>query len=77
MHKAVRHAYNEATPPVLSAKRLNEDSVEITYTSERKLCHLAKGLTEGVVHHYGSAHTVRMLKCMSHGDDKTVLLVAP
>jgi hypothetical protein len=52
MHKAVRFADKNATPPKLVCKRLTKDKVCITYTSERLMADLGVGLIKGFAKHY-------------------------
>ena len=67
IHKVVRLSYAEATPPYLSVERLSPASVAIHYTSPRKLCTIAKGITRGIAAHYGEAIHIHEDTCMLRG----------
>ncbi len=52
MHRAVRQAEPEASPPRLEVKKCNKDKVEIRYFSGRNMHALGVGLIKGVAEHY-------------------------
>ncbi len=52
MHRAVRQAEPEASPPRLEVSRVSKDEVEIRYYSARKMHALGLGLIKGVANHY-------------------------
>ena len=66
IHTVVR-ARDGATPPVLDVTRTSADSVTVRYSSARKLCSLAKGITRGVGDHYGTPLEVQETTCMKRG----------
>jgi hypothetical protein len=67
IHKVVRLNYAEATPPYLSVQRVSPASVAITYTSPRRLCSLAKGITKGIAKHYREPIQIYEDSCMLRG----------
>lgn len=75
IHKVVRMRDASATPPKLVCKRVSPTTVEIIYTSERKLCALAKGLTKGVAEHYSENINIVEPTCMLHGDSECKLII--
>lgn len=68
IHAAVRLGNPGAQPPVLDVVRPTPDEVQIIYSSERKLCHLARGILAGLASHYGESVTVTEEACMWNGD---------
>ncbi|MCU1349163.1 MAG: hypothetical protein JWO56_2193 [Acidobacteria bacterium] len=67
IHKVVRLNYAEATPPYLQAKRVTPTAVVITYTSPRRFCAIAKGITRGIAGHYGETIHLYEDSCMLRG----------
>ena len=39
----------------------------VKYTSQRKLCAVAKGIAQGVANHYGEPLTITKSQCMNEG----------
>jgi predicted hydrocarbon binding protein/predicted Ser/Thr protein kinase len=68
IHTAVRVGNPGAHPPVLDAVRTREDEVQLVYSSERKMCHLVKGIISGLGHHFGEEVSVTHEACMLSGD---------
>jgi hypothetical protein len=68
MHAAVRVGNPGAQPPVLDVVRTSPSELRIVYTSERKLCRLAKGIISGIARHFGDTITVNDEACMHNGD---------
>ena len=56
-----------ATPPALVCERTGLDEVTIVYSSPRKMCALARGISRGVAQHYGETVTINEEACMHHG----------
>src|SRR5262245_9069579 len=75
IHAAVRVANPGAQPPVLDVVRTSADELRIIYTSERKLCRLAKGILEGIARHFGESIAVEDEACMHNGDSFCALHV--
>jgi hypothetical protein len=75
IHKVVRLQYADALPPYLQAKRTAPDTVTIVYTSARKLCAIAKGITRGVAKHYGEPITMTETRCMLKGNADCQIVV--
>jgi Haem-NO-binding len=69
MHRVVRRVNRGAAPPVLKVRRMGSSEVIITYTSERKLCALAKGIVRGIAKHYEERVTIEESSCMLRGAD--------
>jgi Haem-NO-binding len=67
IHELVRATMPTARPPQLSVREAGPDSVEISYGSPRRLCHLLIGLTEGTASHYGEEVKLTETACMLRG----------
>ena len=67
IHKLVRVQHRGARPPYLSTTRRNENEIVVHYSSERRLCSLAKGIAKGIARHYGEPLAIRDLTCMHKG----------
>lgn len=74
-HRAVRRDDPVAHPPRLVTTRVAPHEVLITYSSYRRLCHLARGIARGILAHYGEAGTVRETGCMHRGDEACLIVV--
>lgn len=68
IHRIVRLKNPEALPPYLKAERLANDEVLIIYTSPRRLCALAKGISIGVGKFYEERLVIEDSACMYRGD---------
>ena len=67
IHTAVRRRNPEASPPQLVAIRKGPDEVLVKYTSQRKMCAVAKGIAQGVANHYGEPIQITESQCMNNG----------
>lgn len=74
-HRAVRVEQPGATPPYLEATRESETEITIRYTSERRLCYVAKGIIRGLSRHFGEAIAIREPHCMHRGATRCLLRV--
>lgn len=75
IHDVVRLKQHGALPPYLHATRTAPDEVTIVYTSERKLCPVARGITRGIARHYNESVTIDDRTCMHRGDADCTLVV--
>jgi hypothetical protein len=75
IHDVVRATIAGAVPPKLHVRPLGDDSVLVSYTSERRLCHLLEGLVHGVAVHYGDAVALEEIQCMHRGDPGCVFTI--
>ncbi|UPV73433.1 heme NO-binding domain-containing protein [Halorussus limi] len=76
IHEALRgKQLSTYTPPALSAEWVGDETVKVTYASERELCSLAKGLLAGVGDYYDEQVEVTEPTCMHEGDDRCELVV--
>lgn len=76
IHAVVRINQRGATPPYLHAKRTGENEVTVVYTSPRKLCAVARGISRGIARHYNETVDIRDERCMHRGDAECVIVVA-
>lgn len=67
IHRAVRMRDPDATPPVLDARRLGPQTIELDYSSPRRLCAFATGLIDGLASSFGRTTRIRQDQCMEHG----------
>ena len=75
MHRAVRVNEPDAEPPRLTTRRSSDREVEVIYTSERRMCALAKGIVRGVAAHYGEEVSVTERTCVLVGDPRCEMVV--
>jgi predicted hydrocarbon binding protein len=74
-HRAVRLEQHGAAPPYLAARRIDEQAIEISYTSARRLCFIAKGIIRGLSHHFREKVSISESECMHRGAERCLLRV--
>ena len=57
-----------AKPPELKVSRTSPNEAVINYTSARKMCSVAKGITKGVAKHYNERILIIETTCMLRGN---------
>jgi len=67
IHEVIRETLPEARPPEIAVTNLGEKSLEIVYTSPRRICAMLRGLVEGTGRVYDEVLQVEELECMHHG----------
>jgi hypothetical protein len=67
IHRVVRQRNPGAKPPELKTQRLSPTELRLTYTSHRKLCHVAKGIVRGLAKHFGEEISIEETSCMHSG----------
>jgi hypothetical protein len=75
IHRVVRMRNPGATPPELRARRVSPKEVEIVYTSARKMCPVAVGISKGVAKHFGETIRVSQPECMHQGAARCRIVV--
>lgn len=70
IHQVVRVKNPGAKPPKLKATRLSPDEVKLVYTSQRKMCAVARGIGKGVAAHYNESITITEPACMLRGSSQ-------
>lgn len=74
IHTEVRKLFPGAYVPEFEFDVSREESLALSYISERRLCSLAEGLIEGAADHFGEETTIRQDRCVKNGDDRCVLV---
>ena len=69
IHKEVEKLYPNPNLPSLHWEQHDENSLELYYSSPRKLCHLADGLIKGAAQKYKTKYTMEHSPCMHDGSD--------
>jgi hypothetical protein len=75
IHRVVRSRNPGARPPELSCTRPGPDEVVISYRSARKMCSVAKGISNGIAAHFGESIAVTQSVCMLRGDPECLISV--
>lgn len=75
IHRVVRFRNPGAMPPELAVKRTGDHEVVILYTSQRKMCSVAKGIIRGVAKHYGDPIEIDESHCMLKGHPQCTIEV--
>lgn len=65
----------ESDPPEVSADRIVEDTLILTYRSDRRLCDFGKGIVLGMADEYGESVTIEEERCLHDGDDACEITV--
>ena len=68
IHRVVRIKDATAKPPEIRCERLAANEVVVRYTSQRRMCAVARGIARGVADHYGEAVEISEPSCMLRGD---------
>jgi predicted hydrocarbon binding protein len=67
IHDAL-HKHNPLRkPPVITAERISPDEVILHYTSQRRLCHVVRGIVAGLAEHFGEEFKLTETQCMHTG----------
>ncbi|HEX2327941.1 MAG TPA: heme NO-binding domain-containing protein [Candidatus Angelobacter sp.] len=74
IHKIMRF-HKGVTPPRLGAHRIEENKLLISYSSQRKMCALLKGMVRGAAKFYKEDITMIESRCMLQGDSECVVSV--
>jgi predicted hydrocarbon binding protein len=67
IHKVVRVKNPGAAPPELRCRRPSKHEVILEYTSPRKMCAVARGITKGVAKHFNERLAMNEAQCMLRG----------
>jgi predicted hydrocarbon binding protein len=75
IHDAL-HKHNPLRkPPVIRAKRISADALILHYTSQRRLCHVVRGIVAGLAQHFGEKFEMQESQCMHAGAAECVFQV--
>jgi len=67
IHDAL-HKHNPLRkPPVVTAERISADELILHYTSQRRLCHVVRGIVAGLADHFGEEFKLTETQCMHTG----------
>jgi predicted hydrocarbon binding protein len=75
IHKVIRVKDPTAKPPALKCERTGDDEVKIIYTSPRKMCAVAKGISRGLGTHFNEALSIVENRCMHEGASECEIVV--
>lgn len=75
IHSMIRSTNPGAEPPVLDTARESPAELTIIYSSQRRLCGLAKGLIRGIGKHYKQELNINETCCMHKGSPFCTLVV--
>jgi len=67
IHTVVRQRNPAAKPAELGGVRRDVKELSLTYTSERKMCAVARGMIRGIGRHYRERVSVTETQCMHRG----------
>lgn len=67
IHTVVRARHPGAKPAQISCKRVTPNEVIVTYTSNRKMCPVARGIIKGLGRHYEQRLNVTETTCQHKG----------
>lgn len=69
IHVEVRKLYPDAELPSFETRRLQDQTLEMIYRSERKMADFAEGLIEGTMEHFGEKATIRRENLKADGTE--------
>jgi predicted hydrocarbon binding protein len=75
IHRVVRMKNPGARPPELWATRTSPKELVLRYSSERKMCALAKGIAKGVAQYYGERISIQETHCMRTGSSSCGIVI--
>ena len=76
VHSVVRLDNPGAEPPKLQVTRDSDSQVTLVYSSERKMCDIAKGIAEGLGEHFGETISVSEDGCMNDGAGQCKIIIS-
>jgi hypothetical protein len=74
IHVEVKKLYPDAELPHFATKRLDENTLEMVYSSERKMSDFAEGLIESCLKHYGETGTIEKTNITEDGSKVRFLI---
>lgn len=74
IHPEVRKLFPGAYAPTFEFATVDDDGLELSYVSHRKLCSFAEGLIEGAAAHYSENVSIEHTACAKLGDERCVLV---
>lgn len=73
IHHAINRHNPNRKPPKLVANRDAEGLLLLQYQSDRKLCHVVKGIVRGLGEHFDEKITITETQCMLDGADSCIM----
>ncbi|WP_290580026.1 heme NO-binding domain-containing protein [Ketobacter sp.] len=70
IHMEVMKLDDQARPPKIEVHPHPAGGIQLFYSSERNLCHLAEGLLQGAADHFGIAIEIEQVCCRLQGADR-------
>jgi hypothetical protein len=68
IHTEVRKLYSDSQPPLITATKHDDGTIEVTYKSHRGLVALCQGLIEGAAAHFDEECDVRVMSVDHEGE---------
>ena len=73
IHKEVNKLHQGANLPIMRCMMISSGHIEMHYSSQRRLCILAEGLTYGAAEHFKMEVKIKPPKCQHRGDEACIL----
>lgn len=73
IHHAINRHNPTRKPPRLTTRRRSNDEMLLQYQSQRKLCHVVKGIVRGLGENFHENVTIVETQCMLNGADSCVM----
>jgi predicted hydrocarbon binding protein len=70
IHPEVQKLYPDAEVPEFDYRTVEDDLIEMSYSSERQLCNLGEGLILGTADYFNESVDVSQTACMNNGDSE-------
>jgi len=74
IHPEVRKLFPGAYAPSFKFSTIDDDALQLSYISQRKLCSFAEGLIEGAASYYSEDVSIEQTMCAKQGGDRCVLV---
>ncbi|MEO7803977.1 MAG: heme NO-binding domain-containing protein [Actinomycetota bacterium] len=74
IHPEVRKLFPGAYAPSFEFLTMDDDALQLSYISHRKLCSFAEGLIEGAASFYSEEVSIEQTMCAKQGGDRCVLV---
>jgi len=75
IHKVVRETSPGARPAELQCTRVSQEELLIIYSSQRRMCAVAKGIAKGIAKHYQEHVLITESNCMLQGSPTCAISV--
>ena len=75
IHHAIHRHNPRRKPPKIIADKKSNDEIIVHYQSPRKLCHIVKGIINGLGDHFKEQFNIEHPECMHNGAEECVFRV--